>query len=194
MLLEVRGLGDYELLGESLDDAVGEAFDKTARLLGLDYPGGAALAQLAESGEPGVFHLTRPMLNRPGLDFSFSGLKTQVMNLIRGQADLNPQTKADLAHAFQEAAVDSLVAKCERAVKQTGIQRLVMVGGVSANTRLRHVLKNRLDGVEVYYPTPDLCTDNGAMIAYLGYLRLQKQQPDSDLKIRARARWSILEL
>ncbi len=193
MLLEVRALSDYRLLGETLDDAVGEAFDKTARLLGLDYPGGAALAALAEKGQAGRFHLTRPMLNKPGLEFSFSGLKTQVMNLLRQQSELNEQTRADIAYAFQDSAVDTLIIKCERAIKQTGIQQLVMVGGVSANQRLRAELKQRLTA-EVYYPSPDLCTDNGAMVAYLGYLRLKEGQQDSGLEIQAKARWKIFDI
>jgi len=192
LLLEVQSLGSYIHLGETLDDAVGEAFDKTARLLGLSYPGGPELAHLAESGRAGQFQLPRPMLNKPGLDFSFSGLKTHVMNLARANQVLeDPQKRADLAYEFQEAVVDTLISKCERAVKQTGIRQLVMVGGVSANLRLRSELKRRLRDTDVYYPSTDLCTDNGAMIAYLGYLRFKAGEQDGDLVIRAKARWSL---
>lgn len=187
LLLEVQGLGEYQLLGETLDDAVGEAFDKTARLLGLSYPGGPELAHLALSGRKGRFQLPRPMMNKPGLNFSFSGLKTHVMNLLRQQTKLDQQTKADLAYAFQEAVVDTLISKCERAIQQTGIQQLVMAGGVSANQELRFELKRRLTSVDVYYPSTELCTDNGAMIAYLGYLRFKRGEKDLDKVIRASA-------
>lgn len=194
LLLEVQGLGEYQLLGETLDDAVGEAFDKTARLLGLSYPGGPELAHLALSGRKGRFQLPRPMVNKPGLNFSFSGLKTHVMNLLRQQVNLDQQTKADLAYAFQEAVVDTLISKCERAIKQSGIQQLVMVGGVSANQELRFELKRRLTSVDVYYPSTELCTDNGAMIAYLGYLRFKRGEQDLDKAIRASARWDVLKI
>lgn len=177
MLVEVDGIGEYKLLGESIDDAAGEAFDKTAKLLGLDYPGGAALAKMALNGTPGRFKLPRPMTDRPGLDFSFSGLKTHAANTIRANGD-DPQTHADIAYAFQEAVVDTLIIKCRRALKQTGLNRLVIAGGVSANHELRRQLEIELGkrNGKVYYPRPELCTDNGAMIAYAGMQRLKAGQ------------------
>lgn len=194
MLVKVEGVGAYTLLGESIDDAAGEAFDKTAKLLGLGYPGGAALAQLAEKGVAGRYHFPRPMVNRPGLDFSFSGLKTFAMNTVLTAGD-DPQTLADIAYAFQEAVVDTLVIKCKRALEQTKINRLVIAGGVSANHHLRHqltALMKTLQG-QVYYPRHEWCTDNGAMIAYAGSLRLQAGQYD-DLTIKPRPRWDMTEL
>ncbi|MCM2680368.1 tRNA (adenosine(37)-N6)-threonylcarbamoyltransferase complex transferase subunit TsaD [Echinimonas agarilytica] len=177
MLVRVDGIGQYELLGESVDDAAGEAFDKTAKLLGLDYPGGAALGRMAENGTPGRFVLPRPMTSKPGLDFSFSGLKTHAANTVRDN-DNSEQTKADIAYAFQDAVVDTLLIKCRRALKQTGLNRLVIAGGVSANTELRRQLKVELEKRQgrVYYPRPELCTDNGAMIAYAGLQRLKAGQ------------------
>ncbi|MBW8189685.1 tRNA (adenosine(37)-N6)-threonylcarbamoyltransferase complex transferase subunit TsaD [Neiella marina] len=177
MLVEVDGIGEYKLLGESIDDAAGEAFDKTAKLLGLDYPGGAALAKMALTGTPGRFKLPRPMTDRPGLDFSFSGLKTHAANTIRAN-DADPQTHADIAYAFQEAVIDTLIIKCRRALKQTGLNRLVIAGGVSANIELRRQLEIELGkrNGKVYYPRPELCTDNGAMIAYAGMQRLKAGQ------------------
>ncbi len=194
LLLEVLGLGDYRLLGESLDDAVGEAFDKTAKLLGLPYPGGLALAKLAEGGRPGRFEFPRPMLHQATLNFSFSGLKTFAMNTLRQQTLLDEQTKADIAYAFQEAAVDSLVSKCEKAVQQTGIDRLVMVGGVSANQHLRTELQRRLRHSSLYYLPLNLCTDNGVMVAYLGFLRMSRGECDLDKAIRVHPRWPLVEL
>ena len=174
MLVRVDGIGSYELLGESIDDAAGEAFDKTAKLLGLDYPGGPLLAKLADPGEGGHYSFPRPMTDRPGLDFSFSGLKTFAANTIR-DADGSDQTKANIAFAFQEAVIDTLIIKCKRALKQTGLKRLVIAGGVSANTSLRAAMTKLMQDIngEVYYPGLSFCTDNGAMIAYAGLQRLK---------------------
>jgi N6-L-threonylcarbamoyladenine synthase len=171
MLVEVTRMGAYRVLGESLDDAVGEAFDKTAKLLGLGYPGGPALAKLAEKGDPHRFHFPRPMLNRPGLDFSFSGLKTYTLHALR---KAGPDAAADIARAFQEAVVDTLVAKCRRALHQTGFKRLVVAGGVSANRALRDQLNAMgvKEKIQIYYPRLRFCTDNGAMIAFAGCQRL----------------------
>ena len=198
-LVRVDGVGRYELLGESIDDAAGEAFDKTAKLLGLDYPGGAALARLALKGTPNRFAFPRPMTDRPGLDFSFSGLKTFAANtlhqVMKDEGELTEQSKADIAYAFQEAVVDTLAIKCKRALKQTGLKRLVIAGGVSANKQLRQTLAELMQqlGGEVFYPQPQFCTDNGAMIAYAGFLRL-KQGQQQDLAIEVRPRWAMTEL
>ena len=194
LLARVDGLGCYEILGNTLDDAAGEAFDKTAKLLGLGYPGGPQLAALAERGRSGVFRFPRPLTERPGLDFSFSGLKTAVVVALRDRA-LDDQTRADAALAFEEAVADTLAIKCERAVEVTGTRTLVVAGGVGANRRLRGrlvALGSRL-GVRVAYPRPEFCTDNAAMIALLGCLRLAAGEHD-DLAIRVRARWPISEL
>lgn len=191
LLAEVLGIGRYRILGSSLDDAAGEAFDKTAKLLGLPYPGGPALARLADTGHPGRFKLPRPMLDRPGLDFSFSGLKTAVFTAIRDRT-LDEPMRADLAAEFQQAVVDTLVAKCRRALEQTGLPTLVVAGGVGANRRLRREL-DRLGasvGVKVSYPRPEFCTDNAAMIAYAGCQRLMAGQHD-DLRVQATARWPL---
>lgn len=190
-LIAVQAGGQYQLLGESVDDAAGEAFDKTAKLLGLSYPGGPALAQLAATGVPGRFTLPRPMVNRPGLDFSFSGLKTAVRTLVL-QQEMDAQTKADIAHAFEQAVVGTLVIKCRRAMKQTGLSRLVVAGGVSANTCLRQTLKKAMaeNSVTVYYPRHEFCTDNGAMIAFAGHQRLQ-QGLTEPLAINVKARWPL---
>ncbi|WP_226646876.1 tRNA (adenosine(37)-N6)-threonylcarbamoyltransferase complex transferase subunit TsaD [Microbulbifer variabilis] len=198
-LVEVRGLGDYELMGESLDDAAGEAFDKAAKMLDLDYPGGPRLAALAEKGDPKRFTFPRPMTDRPGLDFSFSGLKTFTLTTVRQHAleDGLPdeQTCADIAAAFQEAVVDTLVIKCRRAIKASGYKTLVIAGGVSANKLLRERLETNLrkDGASVYYPRHEFCTDNGAMIAYAGSLRL-KAGEQADLAVDVRPRWPMTEL
>ena len=198
-LVRVDGVGRYELLGESIDDAAGEAFDKTAKLLGLDYPGGAALARLALNGTPNRFAFPRPMTDRPGLDFSFSGLKTFAANtlhqVMQEEGELTEQSKADIAYAFQEAVVDTFAIKCKRALKQTGLKRLVIAGGVSANKQLRQTLAELMQqlGGEVFYPQPQFCTDNGAMIAYAGFLRL-KQGQQQDLAIEVRPRWAMTEL
>ncbi|HAS02769.1 tRNA (adenosine(37)-N6)-threonylcarbamoyltransferase complex transferase subunit TsaD [Pasteurella multocida] len=198
-LVRVDGVGRYQLLGESIDDAAGEAFDKTAKLLGLDYPGGAALARLAEKGDPKRFKFPRPMMDRPGLDFSFSGLKTFAANTlqqaIKEEGELTEQTKADIAYAFQQAVVETLVIKCRRALKETGFNRLVIAGGVSANKQLRQDLAQLMQQLkgEVFYPQPQFCTDNGAMIAYTGFLRL-KQGESQPLAIQVKPRWAMTEL
>lgn len=198
-LIKVENIGEYQLLGESIDDAAGEAFDKTAKLLGLDYPGGAALAKLAESGMPNRFVFPRPMTDRPGLDFSFSGLKTFAANTINAHLDqhseLDQQTRCDIAHAFQQAVIDTLLIKCRRALQQTGYKRLVIAGGVSANKQLRQDLAQLMQqiGGEVFYPRPQFCTDNGAMIAYAGFVRLKNGQT-SDLAISVKPRWPMTEL
>ena len=194
LLVAVSGVGDYRVLGDSVDDAVGEAFDKTASLLGLSYPGGPALAALALQGDPGRFRFPRPMTDRPGLDFSFSGLKTFALNTWR-DSDRTDRDRADIARAFEDAVVDTLRIKCRRAVAATGLRTLVVAGGVGANQRLRDclaVLMRDEDG-KVCYPRPAFCTDNGAMIAYAGYRRLQAGQSES-LSIKARPRWSLEEL
>jgi len=194
LLTDVRAVGDYRLLGESVDDAVGEAFDKTAKLLGLGYPGGPVIAKAAEHGTPGRFRFPRPMTDRPGLDFSFSGLKTAALTTVQHHT-LDARTIGDIAHAFQEAAIDTLVIKCERAIEQTGYRRLVIAGGVGANVLLRTRLEElgKKINVRVYYPRPEFCTDNGAMIAYAGALRLSVGQ-EVGLAFSARARWSLMEL
>jgi N6-L-threonylcarbamoyladenine synthase len=198
MLVHVHALGCYELLGETLDDAAGEAFDKTAKMMGLPYPGGPLLSQLADKGRPGIFVFPRPMIDRPGMDFSFSGLKTAVRLEIAKHAvdEIVPeQTKADIALAFQTAVVETLTVKCRRALQATGHKRLVIAGGVSANRQLRTRLQEmaRKEKGQLYYPRPEFCTDNGAMIAYAGYLRL-KAGAKSDLSLSIRPRWSIDEL
>ncbi|GJJ80398.1 tRNA N6-adenosine threonylcarbamoyltransferase [Pasteurella canis] len=198
-LVKVDAVGQYQLLGESIDDAAGEAFDKTAKLLGLDYPGGAALSRLAQKGNPDRFIFPRPMTDRPGLNFSFSGLKTFAANtisqVIQQESELTEQTKADIAYAFQQAVVETLAIKCRRALKETGLTRLVIAGGVSANKQLRQHLSElmrQLNG-EVFYPQPQFCTDNGAMIAYAGLLRL-KQGEQQDLAIEVKPRWPMTTL
>jgi len=194
LLVDVRALGDYRILGESVDDAVGEAFDKTAKLLGLGYPGGPAIARAAAHGTPGRFRFPRPMTDRPGLDFSFSGLKTAALTAAQHQA-LDAHTIGDIAYAFQEAAVETLVIKCERALQQTGHARLVVAGGVGANQLLRSRLAElgRKLAAQVYYPRPAFCTDNGAMIAYAGSVRLRAGQTGA-MSFGARARWNLTEL
>jgi N6-L-threonylcarbamoyladenine synthase len=190
LLVEVQGVGRYQTLGESIDDAAGEAFDKVAKLLKLPYPGGPALAKLAERGLPGRFDLPRPMTDRPGLDMSFSGLKTAVLVLLKSLPDPDEQTRADVARAFEDAVVDTLSIKCARALKQTGQRRLVVAGGVGANKRLRARLKEMTAklGGEVFYPRPEFCTDNGAMIAYAGCLRLEAGRTVSN---PVTARWPL---
>ena len=197
-LVAVAGIGRYQLLGESLDDAAGEAFDKTAKLLGLPYPGGPALAALAEWGEPGRYRFPRPMTDRPGLDFSFSGLKTFALNTLHAELAVRPdqdQARADIARAFEEAVVETLIIKCRRAVRQVGYPRLVLAGGVSANQRLRLGMDEALakEGARVFYPRPAFCTDNGAMIAFAGWHRLQAGQWDN-LSFAPRARWDLASL
>ena len=194
LLVEVDGIGSYRVLGDSVDDAVGEAFDKTATLLGMSYPGGPALAALALKGNPQRYRFPRPMTDRPGLDFSFSGLKTFALNTWRESAQTD-EDRADIARAFEDAVVDTMVIKCRRAVAQTGLQTLVIAGGVGANVRLRERLGDLMknEGGRACYPRPEFCTDNGAMIAYAGYRRLQVGQHES-LSIKAMPRWSLEEL
>ncbi|WAN10323.1 tRNA (adenosine(37)-N6)-threonylcarbamoyltransferase complex transferase subunit TsaD [Stutzerimonas balearica] len=194
-LVRVDGIGRYELLGESVDDAAGEAFDKTAKLMGLPYPGGPEIARLAEHGVPGRFVFPRPMTDRPGLDFSFSGLKTFTLNTFqqrRAAGDDSEQTRCDIALAFQQAVVETLTIKCRRALKQTGLKSLVIAGGVSANRALREALHAMLAEMkgQVFYARPRLCTDNGAMIAYAGCQRLLAGQHDGP-QIGVQARWPM---
>lgn len=194
MLVQVNDIGSYQVLGETVDDAAGEAFDKTAKLLGLGYPGGPKISKTAQQGTPGRFKFPRPMTNRPGLDFSFSGLKTFAVNTL-AESDGSEQTKADIAYAFEEAVVETMVIKCRRALEQTGMKRLVLAGGVSANQRLRQRLAEfaQQQGATLYYPRPEFCTDNGAMIAYAGCRRLLRGEHEP-LAIKAKARWSLENL
>lgn len=191
-LVHVRAFGDYDILGESVDDAAGEAFDKTAKLLGLGYPGGPKIAAQAEQGDPTRFRFPRPMTDRPGLDFSFSGLKTYALNTVQSLDTLSEQDIADVSVAFEIAAVDTLVIKCRRAIEQTGARQLVIAGGVSANTRLRAELTDNLTAEIVYAPLA-LCTDNGAMIAYAGALRMLGGA-EENLSIETRPRWPMTKL
>ncbi|MCF6218780.1 MAG: tRNA (adenosine(37)-N6)-threonylcarbamoyltransferase complex transferase subunit TsaD [Gammaproteobacteria bacterium] len=193
-LMEVQGVGDYRMLGCTLDDAAGEAFDKTAKLLKLGYPGGPKIAELAMQGNPDRYKFPRPMTNRPGIDFSFSGLKTFALNTLHKDGD-DAQTKADIALAFEVAVAETMVIKCRRAIELTQLKRLVIAGGVSANLRLRQRLEDmgaKL-GVEVFYPRQEFCTDNGAMIAYAGLLRLQAGEQQGTA-FGARPRWPLDEL
>ena len=202
-LVEVSGVGRYRLLGESLDDAAGEAFDKTAKMLGLPYPGGPELARVAAQGDPGRFRFPRPMTDRPGLDFSFSGLKTFALNTMHKELPDHHtldeqqvmQTRADIARAFEDAVVDTLVIKCRRAVRESGCKRLVLAGGVSANRQLREKIQQTLkrEGGRAYYPRPAFCTDNGAMIAYAGWQRLKAGQHEP-LRFNAQPRWQLGDL
>jgi N6-L-threonylcarbamoyladenine synthase len=191
MLIEVQAIGHYELLGETRDDAAGEAFDKTAKLLGLPYPGGPELARMADAATGGAFTFPRPMLDRPGLEFSFSGLKTAVLHAVRAH-EMTTALKSDVAHAVQEAIVETLVVKAVRALEQTGLEALVVSGGVSANRTLRARLAAAVGqrGGRVYYPRIEFCTDNAAMIAVAGLARLSAGQHDT-LAIRARAQWDL---
>ena len=191
----MRSVGEYCVLGESLDDAAGEAFDKTAKLLGLGFPGGPAIAECASRGTPDKFVFARPMTDRPGLDFSFSGLKTQVRTTAE-RHDLNAQTIADIAHGFETAVVETLAIKCARALRQSGRARLVVSGGVGANARLRARLREvgAEAGAKVFYPRPELCTDNGAMIAYAGWRRLQMKSVMQRDGFDVRPRWNIDEI
>jgi N6-L-threonylcarbamoyladenine synthase len=190
-LVDVAGLGRYRILGETLDDAAGEAFDKTAKMLGLPYPGGAALAQLAETGRSGRFNFPRPMLDRPGLDFSFSGLKTAALVALRGRV-LDDQGRADVARGFQEAVIETLAEKSRRALLATGHRRLVVAGGVGANRSLRERLREigHNAGAQLYFPRAEFCTDNGAMIALAGCLRLGAGARQG-LALTARAHWEL---
>ena len=193
-LVGVDGIGRYRLLGETLDDAAGEAFDKTAKLMGLPYPGGPQLAALAETGTPGAFRFSRPMTDRPGLDFSFSGLKTQVLLAWR-DSDQSAATRADIARGFEDAVVETLAIKCGRALEAAGCDTLVVAGGVGANTRLRgrREAMAAARGGRACFPRPALCTDNGAMIAFAGALRLAAGQHD-DASVRVAPRWDMAAL
>jgi len=195
LLVDVRAIGDYRILGETLDDAVGEAFDKTAKLLGLPYPGGPELARLADSVTSSRFEFPRPMTRRPGLEFSFSGLKTAALNLVHEQRPLDDGLRAEIAHAFQAAVVDTLRIKCRRALEQTGYGSLVIAGGVGANRRLRAALdeSTRKQGARLCVPALEYCTDNGAMIAYAGALRLLAGQRDT-APMDVLPRWSLEDL
>ncbi|MGM0701206.1 MAG: tRNA (adenosine(37)-N6)-threonylcarbamoyltransferase complex transferase subunit TsaD [Pseudomonadota bacterium] len=195
-LVAVEGLGRYRLLGESVDDAAGEAFDKAAKMLGLDYPGGPQVAKLATEGDPTRLRFPRPMTDRPGLDFSFSGLKTHTLTAIReleAAGALDDQARADVARAFEEAVVDTLAIKCRRALDDTGLKRLVVAGGVSANARLRERLATACEkrGARAYYPRGRFCTDNGAMIAYVGAQRLVAGERDEPGIMQAVPRWPL---
>ena len=200
MIIEVRGLGDYRLMGETRDDAAGEAFDKSAKLLGLPYPGGPELARLAEQGRDGVFQFPRPMLDRPGYEFSFSGLKTAVMLAVReGEAaglGADAQRRADIARGVQSAIVETLVGKTARALDDTGLSHLVVAGGVSANRALRDALQGAATarGVAIYFPRFEFCTDNAAMIAVAGLARLKAGGAAPHLAIEARAQWPLMSL
>lgn len=192
MLVDVNGIGEYKILGESLDDAVGEAFDKTAKILGLGYPGGPALAELAKQGDKDRYKFPRPMTDRPGLDFSFSGLKTYARNTFLK----DPHNSADIAKAFEIAATQTLMIKCRRALEQSSHSTLVVAGGVSANLTLRKTLDemcNKL-GVKSFYPRQEFCTDNGAMIALAGYYRFSDSELSSNSEILVKPRWSLEEL
>ena len=198
LLAEVRAIGEYRILGQTLDDAVGEAFDKTAKILGLGYPGGPAVAQAALLGDPTRFKFPRPMLDRPGMDFSYSGLKTFALTTAQNAADadggLATQDVYDIAQAFQEAAVDTLMRKCRRALQHTGIKSLVVAGGVGANLRLREMLvaMTTQEAARLYFPRIEFCTDNGAMIAFAGAQRLH--QANNDLAFQVKPRWSLEDL
>ena len=199
-LMRVDGIGQYTLLGETLDDAAGEAFDKSAKLLGLGYPGGPELAKLAAHGRPGLYKLPRPMLHSGNLEFSFSGLKTAVLTLVRQKSNdeqkiLDEQTRADIACAVQEAIVDVLANKARAALAQTGLDQLVVAGGVGANQLLRERLNKDIGkrGGKVFYPDLDFCTDNGAMIAFAGALRLAQQPRKKDYRFNVKPRWDLAE-
>lgn len=193
-LISVTEIGQYTLLGESIDDAAGEAFDKTAKLLGLEYPGGPLLSKLAEYGCADRFTFPKPMTDRPGFDFSFSGLKTSAVNTFY-QSSKDEQTKADIARAFEEAITETLLIKCKRALEFSGFEQLVVAGGVSANRLLRNKLTTLMKtrGGQIFFPHPDFCTDNGAMIAYAGIIRFKAKQY-SNLEINIRPRWPLNEL
>ena len=195
LLIRVDGVGQYASLGQSIDDAVGEAFDKTARILGLPYPGGPALEKLAADGDSERFHFPRPMLDRKGCDMSFSGLKTHALRLANAHPN-DTRAAADIAAGFQEATVDVLVAKAQRALEQSGLEHLVVAGGVSANRHLRQRVAETLEtrGQHVLWPPMEYCTDNGAMIAYAGWLRLRDAAAVSGREIQSRARWPLEEL
>ena len=191
-LIEVKALGDYQLLGDTLDDAVGEAFDKTAKLMGIPYPGGPVLAGLADQCESTPYRFPRPMTDRPGLDFSFSGLKTHALTTWN-QTDKGSQDRFEVAKAFQQAVIETLIIKCKRAVEQTGCTRLVVAGGVGANKALRASISDWIRSIkgEVYFPALQYCTDNGAMVAYAGCLRMLRGEKDADFGVVVKARWPL---
>lgn len=193
LLVEANEHGRYKILGETLDDAAGEAFDKVAKLLGLPYPGGPALAKLAEMGTPNKYHLPRPMTDKPGLDFSFSGLKTAVLHLWRYELNENPDEKANVARAFEDAVVETLLIKCKRALKQTGLNTLVIAGGVGANKKLRAQLKEYAikNNTAMFFPRPEFCTDNGAMVAFAGLQQLKNNKITDSLAIKTYPRWDL---
>ena len=193
-IVNVKAPGIFKILGESIDDAAGEAFDKTAKILGLPYPGGPAISALADKGISGRFKFPRPMTDRPGLDFSFSGLKTFALNTINSE-NMDEQTRADVACAFVDAIVDTFVIKCKRAIDETDIKQLVVAGGVSANKQLQKALINMFneEGGQVFFPRDEYCTDNGAMVAYSGYLRIKKGQCDT-LSFIAKPRWPLEDI
>lgn len=193
MFVDVRGLGEYQILGETLDDAVGEAFDKTAKLLGLEYPGGPKLAKLALAGNPKAFHFPRPMIQRPDLALSFSGLKTHVLTVWE-KSDKSDQTRADIALAFQSAVVETLTIKADRALEQTGLSRLVIAGGVGANLALRESLKQLMERRQgqLFFPRLEFCTDNGAMVAFCGYQHLSRGKRDGK-EFFVKPRWDLSE-
>ena len=193
-LIEVKALGEYQLLGDTLDDAVGEAFDKTAKLMGIPYPGGPVLAGMADDCEATPYRFPRPMTDRPGLDFSFSGLKTFALNTW-SQSQKQEKDCFEIAKAFQQAVVDTLIIKCKRAIEQTQCKRLVVAGGVGANKALRHELigfMKKIEG-EVFFPALEYCTDNGAMVAYAGCMRLLKGACDPNYSVIVKARWSLCD-
>lgn len=195
MLAKITGLGSYEIIGEGIDDAAGEAFDKTGKLLGLPYPGGPAISKLAESGEKGRFKFPRPLTGQPGLNFSFSGLKTYTANTCMKHPD-DLQTKADIALAFEDAVIDTLIIKCKRALKETGYKTIVISGGVSANKSLRKTFDEygKKHNIDIYYPKLEFCTDNAAMIAYAAFYRLEQGQKDLTLELSPKPRWPLEEL
>lgn len=193
-LIAVEGIGQYTLLGDTVDDAAGEAFDKVAKLLDLSYPGGPAVSKLAELGDPRRFHLPRPMLHKDNLDFSFSGLKTAVLMLVQETQPLDTKTKQDICRAFQDAIVEVLSKKCLKALKETGYRQLVVAGGVGANRQLREALTSlsQEQAFSVFYPPLEFCTDNGAMIAFAGAQRLSEAKPAGNFAIKPR--WALTEL
>lgn len=191
-LIEVKALGQYILLGDTLDDAVGEAFDKTAKLMGIAYPGGPVLAKLADTCQQTSYRFPRPMTDRPGLDFSFSGLKTAAL-MAWNASSRDEHAQLEIAKAFQDAVIETLLIKCQRAVTQTGCNKLVVAGGVGANLSLRNALTAWISSVqgEVFFPALEYCTDNGAMVAYAGYLRMKQGECDNEPGVVVRARWPL---